>query len=156
MVSMENVRRETAVFLERHWDRTKLGENDTPGWSANPYIFQGEIPNGTCRGCYAILERQEVVYIGLGAKRGSGRYEGHGINARLKKSYLRRDRKHKSTSENRSRRPVKKWARMTAIYTIGFPDEYSYLAHSLEAYLLLHLSPKRNKNLTGSSSRKKP
>ena len=156
MVLMGNVRRETAVFMERHWDRTNLGKKDTPSWSASPYIFQGEIPNGTRRGCYAILEGQEVVYIGLGAKRGSGRYEGHAIDSRLKKGYLRRDRRHKSASENRSRIPVKKWASMTAIYTIGFPDECSYLAHSLEAYLLLQLSPRRNKNLTGSSSRKKP
>ena len=141
---MKVVRKETAAFFNRHWGGVK-----PPVWSENPYTFQGEIPNGTSRGCYALLEGRKVVYIGLGVKRGKGRYEGHGIDARLKKGYLRAVKRKKSSGKDQPRVPVKKWASITAIYTIGFPEKYSYLANSLEAYLLLQLSPERNINLIG-------
>lgn len=149
MLTMKQLQRSTTEFLTRHWDRAKLGNAEAPGWSAKPYHFRGLIPNGTSRGCYALLEGHEVVYIGLGARRGSGRYKGHGINARLKK-YLRKDKRNKSASEDQPRVRVKKWAKLTAIYTIGFPEKYSYLAHALEDFLLYELSPRRNKNQTNS------
>ena len=113
-------------------------------------MFKGKVPNGKSKGCYAILEGEEVVYIGLGAKRGSGIYRGHGLNGRLKR-YSRWDRI--SLSEKRVRVPVKQWSNVMSIHTIGFPEEYSYLAHALEIFLLRRLSPRKNTQLVGESSR---
>lgn len=142
MLTMNRLREETAEFFKRHWWLDSGLQ--PPQWTKKPYEFSGEVEYGMMQGCYALLEGNEVAYIGLGAKEGSGLYQRHGINARLK-SYSRWDRTSPSTL--RIRIPSKTW--ISSIHTIGFPAESSYLACALEIFLLRRLSPRRNKNLVG-------
>jgi hypothetical protein len=82
MPSIKDVERETKVFLARHWQIEKLDTDEVPFWS-RAYSFQGTCPNQDRPGCYALLDDKEVIYIGVGASRGHGIYEGCGLGHRL-------------------------------------------------------------------------
>jgi len=81
------------------------------------------------------------LYIGVGSSLGSGKYKGYGIIRRLLGHVLKADPVRKGS---RNRVVRKKWSTVTRIYTIGFSQEYEYLAVSLEEYLIKKLSPNRN------------
>lgn len=151
MLTMDDVRRETAKFFERHWDSVKLGVNEIPAWS-ELYGLQGGVPNGDKQGCYALLEDEEVIYVGLGAGRGAGNYKECGIGSRLNK-YLVVDKKQRTAPvATRQYTPNEAWKEMTGLHTIGFPKGYGYLACGLESFLLANLKPCKNTNRPGSSS----
>ena len=149
---MEEVISATNEFLLCHWDTELLDTNEVPGWES--YSFQGNIPKGNRQGCYALIAKTDVIYIGLGASRGSGLYTEHGVGARLMNHVLKWDRSRPASISDRYFIPRSKWADVTEIYTIGFPRGYGYMACSLEAYLLSKLKPLKNVNRPGSSSKK--
>lgn len=143
-ITMHEVQKATETFLLLHWNTTQLVNIELPGpWSS--YDFIGSVPYGERQGCYALIKNSEVIYIGLGASRGGGIYEGHGIGARLNNHVLTWDKSLSAKKiTERVYKPQEKWAGISEIYTFGFPKNHGYLACSLEAYLISRLEPERN------------
>jgi len=142
-LTVNNVEEKTKEFLKLHW-RTELLESvELPeAWAA--YNLKGAVPYGDRQGCYALVEDDQVVYIGLGASRGGGLYSEHGLGARLNSHVLKWDRSIASDIESRVYLPQDRWTNITEIFTYGFPSGYGYLACSLEAYLISKLDPPEN------------
>lgn len=135
--SGERLLARTGDFFERHWNVEALGA--PPAWQAWETFLDGSVPNHQYGGCYAIFAGHELIYVGLGASRGGGRYPEHGISRRLMAHVLRSDRR-KSPYGSRL---IEAWAEATAIWTIGFAS-CGYLAPALESFLIRELAPRRN------------
>jgi len=149
--TISDVEETTKSFLQLHWNGEQLSGIELPDvWAA--YNLKGAIPYGDRQGCYALLNDNHVIYIGLGASRGGGLYREHGIGARLVNHVLRWDRSIAADIENRVYVPQDRWSSITEIYTYGFPSGYGYLACSLEAYLISRLDPRENVTKTSSKS----
>ncbi len=142
MVSLQDLHTRTTDFLVLHWPK---GEPQ-PEWSA-PWTFVGTIPNQELQGVYALVHGDDVVYVGVGAGKNPGQYEGAGLGRRLH-NYWRRDTADPRTAEGESRYvPSDVWGDVTetpAIVTIGLPADRADLAYELEAYLIRELKPERN------------
>lgn len=126
----------TASFFQRHWNISVITE-PPPQWSGW-HEFHGSVPNYQHAGCYALFEGERLIYIGVGASRGSGRYVDHGLSRRLMSHVLRIDREKGETWS----KPRVGWESVTAIYTIGFPRTVAYLSPALETYLIREFSGK--------------
>ena len=90
-----------------------------------------------------MIRGDDVVYVGVGAGQGTARYPNSGLGQRLH-WYWRRHKTEPSLPDGTSQyEPTAKWRDhgATAIMTVGFPPEYSYLAYALEQYLIRELSP---------------
>lgn len=73
-------------FFKRHWPHSSWGA--PPTWG-QIWRFRGAMDGGDKQGVYALLsDRDEVLYIGVGASLGGGTYQGHGIGSRTA-SYCR-------------------------------------------------------------------
>ena len=143
LTTMAEVEDATKAFFSLHWNNDQLGDIELPkSWLS--YGFVGAVPFGNCQGCYALIKDDEVIYIGLGASRGEGIYEGHGIGARLNNHVLSWDKSVSAEVKDRVYRPQEKWADVSEIFTFGFPPGFGYLACSFEAYLISKLEPVRN------------
>ena len=151
-ITISKVEEATKVFLELHWDRERLSIVELPDMWA-PYNFVGTVKYGDQQGCYALMKNHEVIYIGLGASRGGGIYEGAGIGARLNNHILSWDKTKPASIIERIYRPQERWTGITRIYTFGFPPGYGYLACSLEAYLISRLEPVDNITKTSNAKR---
>ncbi|MBW1732720.1 MAG: hypothetical protein JRJ75_17950 [Deltaproteobacteria bacterium] len=139
IVTIDQIQKVTDEFLGRHWHLNQLDTTEVPAWKG-PYSFFGNVPNGDKQGCYALINGNEVVYIGLGISRGYGTYEGHGIGARLNNHVLKWDRNRPPKDKRRFYMPRKYWKdKLTGIHTIGFPRRYGYMACALEAFLISEL-----------------
>jgi len=139
VISINDVKKETAEFFRMHWNLNI----PIPAWN-DKYSFQGAVPDGDKQGCYALLINDEVVYIGLGASKGSGIYKEHGIGARLINHVIVWNRSIPAPISERKFKLKDKWHDITDIYTIGFPSGSGYLACALESFLLSRLNPVRN------------
>ena len=139
--NVTDLKRHTAEFFRRHWDPESLKE-ESPTWKG-PYRFEGSLEDHDKQGCYAVENNGEIVYLGSGVSRGGGLYEGHGIGTRIG-HILVWDRSKPRPIATRVYKPRPKWQGISAIYTIGFPTEWAYLALALEAYLISRLEPERN------------
>ncbi len=84
-----------------------------------------------------MVERDVITYIGVAVGRGSAKHRNFGLSYRIV-SYLQ-----KTVEEGRFE--FKPGRGFTGLYTIGFPEEYAYLALALEHYLIARLLPKHNK-----------
>lgn len=73
--------KKTNDFFSMHWNTNLLG--DSPTWSAVHTDFSKSIPNYNKQGVYAFIKENEVTYIEVGTSRGSGRYKGNGLSARV-------------------------------------------------------------------------
>ena len=146
MITLERLKAATEDFFTRHWVERELGPKPT-FWDGR-WEFKGTVPNHDKPGCYALLSGKEVVYIGVGARRGAGRYEGMGLGARLTHVW-----KTKGGQRTGEYEPEKKWAdrKIDAVATMGLPRKYGYLAYALEAFLISSLVPKYNVTKPGSS-----
>lgn len=152
MISRSDLSRSTAAFLDLHWPQ---GE-DRPAWS-EPWMFAGTIPNQESKGVYAHLQDDAVVYVGVGAGRGPGIYDGAGLGSRLHRYWKRHPTEPRTSAGVPQYAPTDVFGVSTkaaAIVTIGFPAERSYLAYALEAYLIGELQPE--KNVVGVGPRRAP
>ena len=142
-LTKSNLQSVTNDFFKLHWNDKDLGQ--PPSWDG-VWNFKGTVPNHDTPGCYALLAGDEVIYIGVGARKGSGHYEEHGLGARIS-SYWRKLAPGSKTKEAQDciYQPVKKWQErgVDTILTLGLPRGRGYLAYSLEAYLIARLSPIR-------------
>jgi hypothetical protein len=137
-ISLKEIAVSTDEFFKLHW---LIPGETPPEWSSEPYTGTGFIPFGKLPGCYALLRGVgEVVYIGSGVSRGSARYQGWGLAARLRQ-YTRRD---PAAGDDR-------WSFRyghTGVHTIGFPPNRAYLVLALEMFLISRFSDLKNKKRT--------
>lgn len=138
MTTIDDVVNYSNVFFEKHWD--KSSPLQAPEWKCN-WQWVGSVPYHDMAGVYALFEAAgNLVYVGLGASRGGGIYNEHGISRRLLAHVIAPD-----PSKGRGfYKPKDKFADVTNIGAIGFPSEYSYLAPALEDYLIGMLNPPQN------------
>lgn len=143
-IQLQCLKDETKIFFKRHWP-DEWGPK--PNWG-EPWRLHKENPAGNKQGVYALLnEKDEVIYIGVGAALGGGRYEGFGIGARTSR-YTRVAPNQKGIPiSERKYVPAPDWQTtgLAAIVGLGFDPKHAYLAYGLEAYLLSQLAPKYNK-----------
>ena len=127
----------TAQFFSLHWGF----ETPHPEWELN-WDWTGPAPNYLLGGLYALFAKEELIYIGLGASRGGGPYKERGISRRLSAHVL------KIAPEDvlETYLPQERWLAygVDLVGTLGFEQENSYLAPSLEDYLIGHLNPPEN------------
>lgn len=138
-ITFNDLVEKTNQFFEKYWNV----EDPTPQWS-EPWEFNGTIPNHDQKGCYALFEGDNLVYIGLAIGfNGKGLYEGHGIGSRLQRVWRRN-----SKMNSRDYEPGQGYEGITSLRTIGFGVDKSEghfpLAAALEVFLIIHLKPRRN------------
>jgi hypothetical protein len=138
MATPSKVIQKTDEFFRLHWLTSEI-KAPPPAWEIwEPFLF-GSVPNYDLGGCYALFESDSLIYLGLGASRGGGIYKEHGISRRLMSHVIKADRSRTKGAMLRD-----KWENITAIYTIGFPSNFSYMAASLEGFLIRQLKPNGN------------
>lgn len=130
-----NLLKNTDYFFRDHWNDKTLGKH--PQWSNIHTNFNQSIPNYDKQGVYAFVKGDEITYIGVGTSRGSGRYRGNGLSARVMKYCRWLDKETYGPIDERLKDAG-------ALVTIGFEQEHAYLANALEIYLISKLQPKYN------------
>lgn len=130
----------TQDFYLLHWCCDQLPT--PPRWKSWAPFLYGSAPYWQEGGCYALFAGPTLVYIGLGASKGGGRYLKCGISRRMMA--------HVYCSANKSDPKVLKlrdnWSGVTEIQTLGLGDR-DYLAPALESFLIRALSPSRNRRV---------
>lgn len=139
MSTLSNLLKYTTLFFELHWDEEKLGK--APIWSERHNLI-GTMPYFDKQGVYAFVQGSEITYIGVGASRGSGRYRGRGLSARVQTYFRYVDGVYQPVDPR-----LKEAGELVAI---GFEIDTSYLANALEIYLIGKLHPKYNFIKSGS------
>jgi hypothetical protein len=131
---------ETARFSSLHWNTQHIS-HPIPKWGEPWHFTEGGIPDGDKGGCYALFnEKDEVIYIGVGASSGGGIYPDHGISRRLVGHVVQLipDKEPKYA-------PKEKWVEVKYLRTIPFEETENYLAYGLEALLIKSVKPERNR-----------
>ena len=145
IIPLNDIKTATVEFFKLHWPSINWG---TPPVWGSPWRLCGPNPYGKKQGVYALLNnKDEIIYIGVGASLGSGIYQGHGIGARTSR-YTRLAPNQKGVSiDERKYIPTPKWQQraLAAIAAIGFTPEQAYIAYGLEAFLLAEFAPEFNK-----------
>lgn len=141
MSDKKDLTKYTKVFFDKHWGF----EEDAPKWDYS-WDMRGPVPNYLLGGVYALLRKEELVYIGKGICRGAGIYKDRGISTRLMKHvvYSGRNRPYGLAVLRKRWKDVG----VTSVATLGFPKELNYLASSLEDFLLLMMTPQENKQMS--------
>jgi hypothetical protein len=138
MLTIENLINETKEFFNHYWN---IPNEMPPVWS-EPWDFNGTIPNHDKRGCYALFKDQEIIYIGVGIRKGDGIYQGCGLGYRLKKYW----EINKAMDGNKKYQHRANCDYLTSLRTIGFDENHYALAAALEIYLINKLKPVKNFN----------
>lgn len=136
MATDYELREQTREFFKHYWHPDN---GKAPEWSAH-WDFNSPIPNNEKRGCYALFQDKEVIYIGLGIGKGAGMYEECGLGYRLKRYW----KVNKNNDAKTKYQPSSHWTEVTSIVTIGFEKQHYQIAAALEIYLINILNPKRN------------
>jgi hypothetical protein len=121
----------TDQFFSRHWSTAAVG-CEPPGWAPWQSFLLGSVPNHDKAGCYALFVGEELVYVGVGASKGGGIYDNHGLSRRLMAHVIRADRS-KNGDWSQLCEP---WLDVTGLYTIGFAHPQAYLSPALESFLI--------------------
>jgi hypothetical protein len=129
MPTIEDLKVATKEFFTLHW---LVKDVPVPEWWPEPYKGRGHIPFASLPGCYALERECKIVYVGSGVGRGNDRYPGHGLVTRVHQ-YTMRDREAPGQKEFRPR--AFRFGH-TAIYTIGFQQDFAYMVPALECYLI--------------------
>jgi hypothetical protein len=142
MATMNDARRSTAEFFDRHWYSK---DGPAPAWSERWNMSQS-IPNHDAAGCYLVVEEtgdhEHVLYVGKASQKNG--------NGSLAIRLLR----HVIKPVNRSGPPYKiqtikeygpkGWPENVALYTLAFGQDTRYLAPSLESWLIGKMDGLRN------------
>ena len=140
MRQLEVLIKHTDEFFRRHWPDS-IGI-PAPQWDSQ-WDWEGSVPYHDKGGVYALFnDLGDLLYIGLGASVGAGNRVGFGISRRLTGHVITTD-KEKGSGHYK---PEKNWSDVRAIATIGFLNEYCYLAPALEDYLIGRIDPPRNRS----------
>ena len=118
-----------------------------PTWD-DQWDWKGSVPNHNKGGVYALFDESgDLIYIGLGASVGAGNRVGFGLSRRLTGHVI-------TTDKDKGRghyKPEENWSEVRAIATLGFPNEYCYLAAALEDFLIGRIDTQRNQSKARSS-----
>ena len=127
----------TEDFFAKHW----AVKEEIPQWDFS-WEWKGPVPNYLLGGVYALLKGDDVLYVGLGNSRGGGIYKDRGISRRLM-SHVTRSAPAGSPVDSILR---ERWfdAGVDKVATIGFKQEFNYLAPALEDFLIGRPSPAEN------------
>jgi hypothetical protein len=134
MPTFLDLEQNTSAFFRRHWVADEIGDSP-PRWKPWKEFLYSSVPNHDKAGCYALVCGQELMYVGLGASKGGGIYDEHGLSRRLMAHVICADRER--GGEWSKLQPT--WSSITGLYTIGFAKDSAYLAASLETYLIRHI-----------------
>lgn len=142
--TLENMDVLTNEFFQKHWNAQEI-QNPVPVWSGLQEVRYGEpLRYYDKQGVYAFVNKDgEVLYIGVGASRGSGLYKGHGIGARFHRYAKYVDGVYQIVDDR---------FRECRVRTIGFEVEQGYLAYALETFLIGRLNTQFNHYRPGSAS----
>lgn len=121
----------TANFFKMHWGQS----NPPPEWDFS-WQWKGSVPNFMLGGVYALFKGDDLIYVGLGSSRGSGRYMDRGISRRLMAHVYRNAPEGSEVSYVPRERWDKDHAGIDLVATLGFHIELNYLAPALEDYLI--------------------
>lgn len=144
---LTNLKRETGNFYNLF---VKNGEDYKTDWQT--WDFKNGIPNQDKFGCYAFITESEIIYIGVGAGKNSGKYDGAGLGQRLnkywKKVYDSADVKYKLNEEYF--KDIESSNEINLVTLAIEPSEVNdkssrCLAYALEVYLIEHLTVRLNK-----------
>ncbi len=127
----------TSEFFKLYWNVSEV----PPSWN-EPWDWNTEIPGQRNRGCYALFQGDEVVYIGVGLGKSTEKYDGAGLGDRLKRYWQLNKGEDRRVKRYQ---PTHNWKEITALKTIDFDEEHYHLAAALEIFLIRKLKPKRNK-----------
>ena len=136
MPTAKNLVQETEKFFNHYWN---ISKEEPPFWSER-WDFNSSIPNNEKRGCYALFNGQELIYIGVGIGKSFGKYLGSGLGVRLKRYW----KVNKDQNSDVKYMPTDDWLELTSLMTIGFEEKDYPLAAALEIYLINKLNPLRN------------
>lgn len=143
-VTVEIVKAAADEFFSRHWPVSELRK---PEWN-QPWNMVGTLPGHHMQGIYLLLGKSdEVLYIGVGASLGGGKYVGHGLGSRTSRYVRMGKEQRKVPVEKRVYVPSVIWAErgLSKIITLGLSQDYAYLAYGLEAFLLREIETPYNK-----------
>jgi hypothetical protein len=135
MITEQDLLSATESFFRLYWKK-EFGKY--PIWSDH-WFFDGTIPDGDKRGCYALFSKDEIIYIGLGIGRSFGPYIGSGLGDRLKRYW-----KVNKSGNGPQYTQREKWEEVTSICTIALPEKHYPLAAALEIFLIRQLRPPKN------------
>jgi hypothetical protein len=137
MCHIKELIKATELFFSKHWDPSS--KSNIPLWKSK-WDWASSVPYHNKGGVYALLDDSgEILYIGIGASIGGGKYKEHGISRRLLSHVIKKD-----PSKKGAYIPRIKWSNIKDIAAIGFDYDDSYLAASLEAFLIRELKPTMN------------
>jgi len=131
-----DLKKATSKFFDIFWNPVN---GQPPEWSEQ-WDFNRTIPYHDKGGCYALIEKEEVIYIGVGISKGFEPYKDHGLGFRLQKYW----KLNKNNDSPNKYCQSKGWENVSGIMTIGFNEEHSPLAAALEIYLIRELQPVKN------------
>ncbi|RUO38621.1 hypothetical protein CWE13_02965 [Aliidiomarina shirensis] len=143
-VTFDAIKAAADEFFHRHWPSS---EAEVPSWNI-PWDLVGTLPGHNKQGIYLLLgEHDEVLYIGVGASLGGGKYTGYGLGRRTNQYFRMAEGQRGVRVKNRQYAPKKKWADrgVSQVVTLGFHQDYAYLAYGLEAFLLREIETPYNK-----------
>ena len=133
MATKEVLEKETVNFFSMHWNPANVNVECPGGWEE--YSMKGPMKNRESPGCYALMNGENVVYVGSAVSRGAGIYINHGLGKRIGE-YTRVKDWGGSTKE-RTYKFVDGWeGKVDSIITLGFHKDFSYLVPALEAFLI--------------------
>lgn len=144
IITLDDIKVVSDEFFRRHWSSS--GE-EVPRWNS-PWDLIGTLPGHNKQGVYLLLgEHGEVLYIGVGASLGGGKYTGYGLGSRTGQYFRMAEGQRGIPVKDRQYVPNNKWAErgVSKVVTLGFPQDYAYLAYGLEAFLLRVIAPPYNK-----------
>jgi len=144
IITLDDIKVVSDEFFRRHWPSS--GE-EVPKWNS-PWDLIGTLPGHNKQGVYLLLgEHGEVLYIGVGASLGGGKYTGYGLGSRTGQYFRMAEGQRGIPVKDRQYVPNNKWAErgVSKVVTLGFPQDYAYLAYGLEAFLLRVIAPPYNK-----------
>jgi hypothetical protein len=138
MSQVDKLREKTSLFFNRHWGLT----SEAPEWDLS-WNWDGPLTNLKLGGLYALFKGDKLLYVGLGASRGGGLYTDRGISRRLTNHVIRKAPKGGSTQYVTRKR----WEELgvNRVGALALPADRTYLASSLEDFLIGDLNPPENK-----------
>tara|TARA_R110000772_G_scaffold95317_11_gene193601 strand:- start:8595 stop:9062 length:468 start_codon:yes stop_codon:yes gene_type:complete len=143
-VTFDDIKASSDEFFRRHWSSSEV---EVPSWNM-PWGLVGTLPGHNKQGIYLLLgAHDEVLYIGVGASLGGGKYTGYGLGVRTNQYFRMAEGQRGVPVKNRQYAPKKKWADrgVSQVVTLGFNQDYAYLAYGLEAFLLREIETPYNK-----------
>lgn len=139
MATLQELEKQTEEFFRMHWfidSKSTTPHIPKPEWSEK-WLFIGELPNNSMKGCYSWLNQDnEVIYIG------SALSKENALGSRISNYWTYNDR---IENDKRVYSPTNNLLQngVSSIITLPFKEQ-EYLVAALEIYLIQTLQPRLN------------